>query len=84
MALPAWMPSQLADRARTADNLGAAADQMNRCMSIAAGLNANGKSHHDDPTWQAAARESHRLQEAAAADGTDVHDIGAEAARRRS
>ncbi|MGW2048595.1 hypothetical protein ACWCPF_25940 [Streptomyces sp. NPDC001858] len=84
MSKPSWLPSQLADRARTADNLAAAADQMNRCRSIAAGLNADGKNHHDDPIWQAAVRESHRLAAIAEADGTDIHDIGAEAARRRS
>jgi hypothetical protein len=84
MSNPSWLPSQLAYRAATADNLGAAADQMNQCQSIAADLNADGKTHHDNPAWQAAVRESHRLNAAAEGDGIDVHDIGAEAARRRS
>ena len=81
---PAWLTSQLDDRARTADTLGAAADQMNVCRSIAAGLNAKGQDHTTDPFWQAAVAESHRLQDEASAAGVDVHDIGAEAARRRS
>lgn len=72
MPKPAWLVSQLADRA---------ADQMNRCIAIADDLHAQGKPHHDDPTWQAAASESHRLT---AASGVDAHDIGAEAARRRN
>jgi hypothetical protein len=72
MQKPPWLVSQLADRA---------ADQMNKCLAIAANLHAQGKSHHDDPTWQAAAIESRRLIDAS---GVDAHDIGAEAARRRS
>jgi hypothetical protein len=72
MANPPWLQSQLADRA---------ADQMNKCIAITAELAAQGRTHHDDPTWQAAARESHRLVDAS---GVDVHDIGVEAARRRS
>jgi hypothetical protein len=83
MSKPSWLPSQLDDRARTADALGAAADQMNTCRSIADSLHAEGKEHHDDPSWQAAVAESHRLRDEAEAHGIDVHDIGAEAARRR-
>lgn len=81
---PAWLKSQLADRARTADALGAAADQMNVCRSIAASLNAKGEDHTADPFWQAAVVESRRLQDEASAMGLDVHDVGAEAARRRT
>ncbi|MFI1166533.1 hypothetical protein ACH4UM_23755 [Streptomyces sp. NPDC020801] len=83
MSQPAWLQSQIDDRARTADALGAAADQMNVCRSIAAGLNTKGQDHTSDPFWQAAVRESHRLNDAAEAHGVDVHDIGDEAARRR-
>ncbi|MGW7726244.1 hypothetical protein [Streptomyces canus] len=83
MSKPAWLQSQLDDRARTADALGAAADQMNVCRSIAAVLNGQGRDHTADPFWQAAVSESHRLNDVAAANGVDVHDIGAEADRRR-
>ena len=77
------MKSQIDDRARAAANLGAAADQMNVCRRIAADLNANGRDHTADPVWQSAVAESHRLQNVAATEGFDVHDIGEEAARRR-
>ncbi|GGV45934.1 hypothetical protein [Streptomyces spectabilis] len=83
MSKPAWLQSQLDDRARTADAVGAAADQMNVCRRIADGLNAKGQDHTSDPYWQAAVGESHRLTAVAEAAGIDVHDIGAEAARRR-
>lgn len=80
---PAWLKSQLEDRARTATALGSAADQMNVCRSIAADLNAKGQDHTADPFWQAAVAESHRLQDEASTLGLDIHDIGEEAARRR-
>ncbi len=80
---PAWLQSQIADRARTASALGAAADQMNVCLRIAADLNAKGQDHTGDRFWQAAVAESHRLQDEASTLGLDVHDIGEEAARRR-
>lgn len=80
---PAWLQSQIDDRARAAAALGAAADQMNVCRSIAADLNAKGQDHTSDRFWQAAVRESHRLGDVAAAYGHDVHDVGDEAARRR-
>lgn len=80
---PTWLPSQIADRTPTADAIGAAADQMNVCRRIAADLNAKGQDHTADPFWQAAVRESHRLNDQAGAEGFDVHDIGEEAARRR-
>ncbi|MCW7941653.1 hypothetical protein AAW14_06305 [Streptomyces hygroscopicus] len=83
MSKPSWLQSQLDDRARTADALGAAADQMNVCRSIAADLNAKGREHTSDPLWRSAVAESHRLADVAAAHGIDVHDIGDEAARRR-
>lgn len=83
MPLPAWMKSQIDDRARAAGNLGAAADQTNVCRRIAADLNANGRDHTADPSWQAAVAELHRLEDVAVAEGFDVHDIGEEAARRR-
>ncbi|HCA85747.1 MAG TPA: hypothetical protein DEQ61_09765 [Streptomyces sp.] len=77
---PDWLQSQITDRDRAADALGAAADQMNVCRSIAADLNAAGKDHTADPYWRAAVAESHRLTETF---GLDEHDIGEEAARRR-
>ncbi|MEU4502634.1 hypothetical protein [Streptomyces sp. NPDC024089] len=80
---PAWLKTQLEDRARTATVLGAAADQMNVCRSIAADLNAKGQDHTVDRFWQAAVAESHRLQGEASVLGLDIHDIGKEAARRR-
>ena len=83
MSKPAWLESQIDDRARTAGVIDAAADQMNVCRRIAADLNANGQNHTSDPFWQAAVRESHRLNDVAEAAGIDVHDVGAEAARRR-
>jgi hypothetical protein len=83
MPLPAWMKSRIDDRARAAATLGAAADQMNVCRRIADDLNAEGRDHTTDPFWQAAVAESHRLEDVAAAEGFDVHDIGEEAARRR-
>lgn len=84
MSRPAWLRSQLEDRARTTNTLGAAADQMNTCRNIAASLNANGTDHTTNPTWQAAVAESHRLNADAAVLGIDVHTIGDEAARRRA
>lgn len=78
---PAWLRSQLDDRARTA-GLGAAADQMNVCIRIAADLNAKGQDHTANPVWQAAVAESHRLQDEASTLGFDVHAVGVEAARR--
>lgn len=84
MSKPAWLQSQIADRARTSDALDAAADQMNTCRSIAADLQAKGEDHTANPFWQSAARESHRLADEAEVLGVDVHDIGAEAARRRT
>lgn len=83
MSKPSWLPSQLADRARTADALGAAADQMNVCRAIAAGLKAEGRDHTTDAGWRAAVRESHRLQDAASVHGIDEHAVGEEANRRR-
>ena len=80
---PAWLKSQLDDRARTATALGDAADQMNVCRRIAADLNAKGQDHTADQYWKAAVAESHRLEDAAGALGIDVHDIGREADRRR-
>lgn len=82
-AHPAWLQSQTDYRARSA-SLGAAADQMNVCRTIADSLRAEGKDHTTDPTWQAAARESHRLTDVAAADGYDIHAIGDEAAHHRA
>ena len=83
MSKPAWLASQIADRTRTADALGAAADQMNVCRNIAADLNAKGQDHTVDPFWQSAARESQRLNGLAAVEGFDVHDVADEADRRR-
>lgn len=83
MSKPAWLQSQLDDRARTASVLGVAADQMNVCRKIAAELQAKGVEHTSDPFWQAAVAESHRLDGVAEAAGVDIHDIGEEAARRR-
>lgn len=83
MSKPAWLESQLADRARTAGAVAAAAEQMNVCRAIAADLNAQGREHTADPFWQAAVSEQHRLVDVAEARGVDVHDIGAEADRRR-
>ncbi|EPH46872.1 hypothetical protein STRAU_0038 [Streptomyces aurantiacus JA 4570] len=57
---------------------------MNVCRGIAADLNAKGRDHTADSFWQAAVGESHRLADHASSYGIDVHDIGAEAARRRS
>jgi hypothetical protein len=83
MSKPAWLQSQIDDRARSAAVLGAAADQMNVCLRIAASLHAVGKSHHEDPFWQAAVRESHRLDAAAEVEGFNGQDVMDEAARRR-
>ncbi|WP_199546615.1 hypothetical protein [Streptomyces sp. N35] len=80
MAKPAWLQSQIDDRARTADALGAAADQMNTCRSIAAGIQAEGRDHTADPQWRSAVREWHQMADA---HGIDDHDISAEVARRR-
>jgi hypothetical protein len=82
MALPAWLPSQQA--ARAANVLAAAADQFNLCRTIAATLHAQGREHHNDPTWQAAAAESSRLNNRAESVGFDEHAVAAEADRRRS
>lgn len=82
-ALPDWLTSQLQDRNRATSNLNRAADQINTCMAIADGLHAQGREHHTDPTWQAAATESHRLHDIAAADGHDEYTVAAEATRRR-
>lgn len=84
MSKPAWLQSQLDDRARTADALAAAADQSNVCRSIAAGLNAKGEDHTSNRFWQAAVGESHRLSDAANVLGVDDQTIGDEAARRRA
>ncbi|MFF2502167.1 hypothetical protein ACFVTY_02040 [Streptomyces sp. NPDC058067] len=84
MPRPAWLQSQLEDRARTANTLAAAADQMNVCRSIAADLNAKGQDHTADPYWQAAVAESHRLQDEASALGIDDHAVADEAERRRA
>lgn len=83
MSAASWLPSQLADRNRTADALRAAADQMNVLLGIASGLHEQGKEHQSDPYWRAALGESRRLDAEAEALGIDVHDIGAEAKRRR-
>ncbi len=80
---PAWLASQQQDRARAADNLGRAADQVNTCRAIAADLRTQGRMHQDDLTWQAAVRESHRLNEIAEADGFDEYAVADEAARRQ-
>lgn len=81
--MPAWLPSQLEDRDRTAAALSDAADQMNVCRRIAADLNAQGRDHTTDPYWRAAVTEAHRLEDEATAAGIDIHDIGREADRRR-
>lgn len=81
--MPAWLKSQIDDRTRTTAAVGAAADQMNTCRSIAADLNAQGRDHTTDPYWRAAVTESHRLSDIAEAAGIDAHDIGEEAKRRR-
>lgn len=83
MPLPAWMISQQAERARTADVLASAADQMNLCRTIADTLHAQGREHHNNPTHQAAVIESHRLNRLAEAEGFDVHAVADEAARRQ-
>lgn len=84
MSKPAWVESQIADRARTTDALGAAANQMNVLLRIAADLHAKGQDHATDRYWLAALAESRRLDAEAEVLGIDIHDIGAEAARRRS
>ncbi|WP_306317257.1 MULTISPECIES: hypothetical protein [unclassified Streptomyces] len=84
MSNPSWLQSQVDDRARTADALGAAADQMNVCRSVAADLHAQGREHQSDPAWQAEVCKSHQLDADAEVLGIDIHDIGAEAARRRT
>jgi hypothetical protein len=84
MAIPAWLTSQQQDRARTAEAVGHAADQLNLCRTIAASLHAQGREHHSDPTWQTAVRESHRLTEIAVAHGSDEYAVADEAAQRRT
>jgi hypothetical protein len=84
MPQPAWLQSQLADRARSADALGAAADQANACRAIADGLHAQGRDHHGDLTHTAAVVESHRLAGIAEAHGFGGQDVMDEAARRRN
>jgi hypothetical protein len=82
---PAWLQSQLAHRTHTTHTtLTAAADQMNQCRTIADQLHTQGRQHQTDPTWQTAVNESHRLNTLAADHGHDIHDIGEEAARRRT
>lgn len=84
MSKPAWLESQLADRARTEDALGAAADQSNTCRAIAAELHKQGRDHFTDPTWRAEIAKLHPLVDAAGAHGLDAQDIGDEADRRRT
>lgn len=81
MTTPSWLASQLDDRAHASAALTAAATQVNACKEIAARLNDQGRDHTTDPTWQAAARESHRLADMAACYGHDEYAIAAEAAR---
>lgn len=84
MSKPAWLKSQLVDRARAADVLGRAADQSNKCRAIADALHARGCDHFGDPTWEAAVVESRRLDGIAEADGFNGQDVMDEAARRRN
>lgn len=84
MSKPSWLSSQLDDRARTADALGAAADQSNVCREIASGLHEQGVDHFHDPAWRAALTEYQQRADVADMHGLDAQDIGDEAARRRS